>query len=604
MKKNSTQTTHHMKNTWFLLHIYFKKTPLYAYWYLGDKIRNEVGIFLEHTLAVFMILTAVEIGRPFGEVAMWLIALFVFEIFHMGLDSYRTYKLGPRAIPVLEQYLKTKLFARAKVLDLESYDNPSFYNDYIMAINESDTQLHRAMEVLIRLVSAITRIVLTGGFILFIDPVAFGFVAMVFALGMATDIAINKLTFKAQLETVPLTRKAGYIGRVFYLPDYAKEMRLNAKAVPHFQQELDSVFTELGTVARKYAGKQVVLNWLKNYVFSDFILTTLFMVYLIYAAIVLNTLSIASIVVLFGSTWTLRWGLQNISSALTDVADISRYVDRIKLFLDKEPSIKSTADLPVDTTVPALIEFKDVSFRYSEQSPYVLEKINLRIEAGAKTAIVGYNGAGKSTLVKLIMRLYDPSEGEVLLNGVNIKAYAVDAYREAIGVIFQDFKIFAGSVAENVLLERAENADTVGVTRALAKAGFGERLAGYEQGLNQQLTTEFEETGVNLSGGEAQKIATARAFYKDAPLIILDEPSSALDPIAEYHFNETLTAAGRNKTMIFISHRLSTTRISDYIFMMEQGRVVEAGTHDELLTTGGKYADMWEAQTARYRALA
>jgi len=197
------------------------------------------------------------------------------------------------------------------------------------------------------------------------------------------------------------------------------------------------------------------------------------------------------------------------------------------------------------------------------------------------------------------MRLYDPTEGEILLNGTNIKDYDVEEYRRAIGVIFQDYKIFAATIEENILLDNTDKIHS-DVIPALEQAGFSGKLETLPLGIGQPLTTEFAENGINLSGGEAQKVAIARAFYKDSPLIILDEPSSALDPIAEYHFNHAVTTAGGEKTMVFISHRLSTTRIADTIFLMEKGMVAECGKHTDLLSQNGKYAEMWNAQTSRY----
>ena len=588
------------KNSWFLLSICFKAGPLFTTWYMIDKIRNEVAIFLEHTLAVFMVLNAVEFGRPFREVAFLLLALFVFEIIHLSVDAFRQYKLAPKAMPRIQQHLKVKLFAKASEIDLESYDNPEFYNDYIMAINESDKQIDRILMTMENFVSSITRILFTGGFFLVIDPLSSLFVIISFGLIFVMDITINKLTFKRQLEIVPITRKAEYIQRVFYMPDYAKELRLNPIAADRLQQDHDNVYDEIQRVEKKYASRLFILNWLKEYVFSEFILNALYMLYLVYSALVLGRISIGSVAVLFNSAWILRYTMNHISGTITDIVDISRYVDRIKVFLDKKATIVSCDNLLVDKNMPAQIELKNVSFRYSSEGPYALYRVNLKIVKGQKTAIVGYNGAGKSTLVKLIMRLYDPTEGEILFNGINIKNYDVNAYRQAVGVIFQDFKIFAATVMENVLLDLKENGDENRVSTSLEKAGFTKRLARLTLGLNQPLTAEFEEDGVNLSGGEAQKVAIARAFYKDSPLIILDEPSSALDPIAEYHFNKTVTLAGREKTMVFISHRLSTTRISDTIFLMEEGRVAEHGTHESLLLSEGRYAKMWEAQTSRY----
>lgn len=218
----------------------------------------------------------------------------------------------------------------------------------------------------------------------------------------------------------------------------------------------------------------------------------------------------------------------------------------------------------------------------------------------SKIAIVGYNGAGKTTLIKLIMRLYDPNEGEILLNGVNIKEYDVEEYRRKIGTVFQDFKIFAATVKENVLLDFADTGSDEAVISSLEKSGFSDRLSTLSDSLSTDLTTEFEEKGVNLSGGEAQKLAVARVFYKNANLIILDEPSSALDPLAEYHLNRSMLHAAEHKSVVLISHRLSTTRLADRIYMLEQGRIIEEGTHAQLLAQGGKYAQMWRVQAGQY----
>ena len=588
------------KNAWFLLRICFKTAPLYTFWYMCDKIRNEIGIFVEHALAVYIVLSAVEFGRPFRGVAIFLLALFAFEILHMGLDAFRSFKLQPKAMPRIQQALKMKLFEKAREIDLESYDNPSFYNDYIMAINESDNQLDKILQTMENFVSSVTRILLYGGFFIAMDPISFIFVAVSFVLVVVVHNLIKKLNFKRDLEVVPIVRKAEYVQRVFYLPDYAKEIRLNPQIAEHFQQDHQKIYEEIIKTEKKYVKKFFILHWLKDYMFNVFVMNILYMSYLIYSALVLGRISIASVAVFYGAAWTFKNGVERISRTLVDIVDISRYVERIHVFLNKKPTIVSTENRSISHSQPAEIIFKNVSFRYSENAPYALYNINMTIKAGQKTAIVGYNGAGKSTLVKLIMRLYDPTEGEILFNGINIKEYNVDEYRRAIGVIFQDYKLFAASITENVLLDIEENGEINRGSTSLKKAGFAERLTEFEQGLNQQLTSEFVDDGVNLSGGEAQKVAIARAFYKDAPLIILDEPSSALDPIAEYHFNQTVIEAESDKTMVFISHRLSTTRISDAIIMMENGQIEEQGTHDSLLSSKGKYAQMWAAQTSRY----
>ena len=217
------------------------------------------------------------------------------------------------------------------------------------------------------------------------------------------------------------------------------------------------------------------------------------------------------------------------------------------------------------------------------------------------SALGWYNGAGKTTLVKLLMRLYDPTEGEILYNGVNIKEYDLDAYRACIGAVFQDYKIFASTIAENVLADVDDGTARDTVMAALKKSAFDEKLGTLEKGIDTELTREFYKDGTNLSGGEEQKIAIARVFAKPCELLIMDEPSSALDPISEYKLNHSISESAADKTVIFISHRLSTTRHADRIYMFESGKIVESGTHDELVAnTGGKYYGIWHAQAQYY----
>ena len=224
---------------------------------------------------------------------------------------------------------------------------------------------------------------------------------------------------------------------------------------------------------------------------------------------------------------------------------------------------------------------------------------------GEKLAIVGYNGAGKTTLIKLVMRLYDPTSGRILYNGQDIREFDLADYRAHIGAVFQDYCLFAATVAENVMGGRydASPESEAAVRKALDSASFTERLTTLEKGLDTPLTRELDENGVNLSGGEAQKIAIARVFVRPYELIIMDEPSSALDPVAEYELNHSiLNAADRqDRTVIFISHRLSTTRFADRILLFADGCLRESGNHDRLMELNGLYAEMFRMQAEKYR---
>lgn len=230
-----------------------------------------------------------------------------------------------------------------------------------------------------------------------------------------------------------------------------------------------------------------------------------------------------------------------------------------------------------------------------------MKNINFSIHPGEKIAIVGYNGAGKTTLTKLLMRLYDVTDGEILLDSINIKEYSIKDYRDYFGAVFQDYKLFAGTVSENVMMDIVKKSDVPIVLDSLNQSGFSEKLNSFPQKEETMLTREFDKKGTGLSGSEAQKVAIARVFAKNCKIVVLDEPSSALDPISEYNLYHSMLNAAKEKSVVFVSQRLSTTRIADKIYMFEKGEIIERGSHDELMELNGKYAQMFNLQAEKYR---
>jgi len=245
------------------------------------------------------------------------------------------------------------------------------------------------------------------------------------------------------------------------------------------------------------------------------------------------------------------------------------------------------------------IEFKNVSFKYPGTEIYALKNLNLKFNIGQRMAVVGMNGSGKTTMIKLLCRLYDPTEGIITLNGVDIKKYNYDEYMAIFSVVFQDFKLFSFTLGQNVA--STVNYDAEKVVQSLNMAGFGGRLSDMPKGLETPLYKDFEEDGVEISGGEAQKIAIARALYKDAPFIVLDEPTAALDPIAEFEVYSKFNEIVGNKTAIYISHRLSSCRFCDDIAVFHEGELIQRGSHDTLIADeNGKYYELWNAQAQYY----
>lgn len=244
------------------------------------------------------------------------------------------------------------------------------------------------------------------------------------------------------------------------------------------------------------------------------------------------------------------------------------------------------------------IEFKDVSFRYPNTETWALRHVNMKFRVGSRLAVVGENGSGKTTFIKLLCRLYDPTEGQILLNGIDIRKYSYQEYIALFSVVFQDFQLLAFPLGQNVAA--AVQYDSPRAASCLEMAGFGHRLSTLPQGLETSLYKEFDEKGVQVSGGEAQKIALARALYKDAPLVVLDEPTAALDPVAEMEVYQNFDTIVGDKTAVYISHRLSSCRFCDDIVVFDHGSIVQQGQHDALLQQDGKYRELWEAQAQYY----
>lgn len=245
------------------------------------------------------------------------------------------------------------------------------------------------------------------------------------------------------------------------------------------------------------------------------------------------------------------------------------------------------------------VEFRNVSFKYPNTEAYALKNVNLKFKIGEKLAIVGMNGSGKTTFIKLLCRLYDPTEGEILLNGVNIQKYDYDEYISVFSVVFQDFSLFSFKLGEVVASSKTFNENKV--HECLQKVNFGERLHEMPEGVHTYLYKGYDQSGIEISGGEAQKIALARALYKDSPFILLDEPTAALDPISEYEVYSNFNAISGDKTTVYISHRLASCRFCDKIAVFDNGEIVQRGSHDELVADeSGKYYELWHAQAQYY----
>ncbi len=585
----------------------WKMSPLYFFMIILEGIIGGIESSVGTVLAYKMFNALDRPDVTFGEIVGYLVLMFcvsfVIQSFHAWYGQYYWVVADKK----LQFTMHKELFDHALAMDLACYDDPKFYNDYVWAMDESKGRAQQVMKdtanVIRYLISLSTLVTL----MMQVDITVGLFLLAGCILTAVTWFCMDKIQFKKQEKIKPYQRQHSYINRVYHLADYAKELRISRAG-----DNLQTSYSESVT----FIEKEDIAAGKKSYVFN--VLNDLLYGAVRFVPILIllgklydGTAELGGFVASLTIIWELNWQMYDLAQQFVRMPDNARYVEKYLKFLDYQPTIVSgevTAE-PLET-----VELRNVTFTYqpilkeetkegeeTKEPVKSLDGVNLTIRRGEKIAIVGYNGAGKTTLTKLLMRLYDPTEGEVLYNGRSLRDYDIPSLRRRIGTVFQDYKIFAATVGENVLSDTVTDADRDTVTDALTKATFREKLDSMEKGIDTELTKEFSDEGVNLSGGEAQKVAIARIFAKPYELIIMDEPSSALDPAAEYELNHTILEYAEDKTVVFISHRLSTTRMADRILMFANGRLCEEGSHEELMAMDGKYAEMFRLQAEKYR---
>lgn len=586
-----------IKNLWYMMKYTFKYTPTYIIVTLceafGRGAWHIIGVLFTKYL-----FDSIEAGIEFRTVLFWILLVAAYNAAFEFFNKWRLEVYVPKVKLSLHEGIQNELYRKAKELDQSCYDDPEFYNDFIWAIRESDARTAQIMENLSIFINRVVSSAVILGVLASMDWIVAAVLLLSASLGFIIKNKLNRIRYDRSIDMNPIDRKLSYIGRVFYLQDYAKELRHGGIA-EHLRDEYNKTTDEKIACIKKFMGRIFGFSLLST-MLTDVLPSAGVTGYLIVRYIVDPTLSLGSFSASINACFKLYWTIDDIGNYLNYFNEHSLYIEKVKRFIEYEPKIKGD-----ETDVPAFesLTVKDLDFTYpfTKSGEKILDNINFEIKKGEKIAFVGYNGAGKTTLIKLLMRLYDTTSGEILYNGRSIKEYAPDKYREHIGAVFQDYKVFAATVAENVFGGEYTDDEEDTVMSALRAASFDEKLGKLPNGIHAQLTTEFFKEGVGLSGGESQKIAIARVFAKPFEIMIMDEPSSALDPITEYHLNQSILKNAENRTVIFISHRLSTTRMADRIYMFAQGRIIESGSHSELLEQNGKYAEMYRVQAKKYK---
>ena len=495
------------------------------------------------------------------------------------------------------RHVSIQVMKHAAELDLIAYEDPVFYDRLERARVQATDRLGMIQQIgrLIQLV--VTTITLSVTIIVYSPWLMLLLVAGVLPAFLG-ESHFAFLGYAKNFRQTPVRRQLDYLRLVGGSKEAAKELKLFGLSkflTQRFTQLSDGIYEENIALSRR---KLIAGGFLSVVAYMGY--------YSAYVFVIWKTLtgaySIGVWYLLSGAILQASNNLQQIFSTLSGIADQALFLTDLLAFFDMQPTIRSKPDaLSAPRPIVRGFEFRNVSFRYPGSSRLVLNKLNFHLHPGERVALIGENGEGKTTIVKLLTRLYDPAEGRVLLDGVDLREYSLeDLYRE-IGVIFQDFMRYEMTARENIAVGRIEQIDNVQLLEQSAQKSLADGVvrklpSGYEQMLGRRF-----DGGVDLSGGEWQKVALARAYLRDSQVLILDEPTSALDARSEYEVFQRFAELTAGKMALLISHRFSTVRMADRILVLENGRIAEQGKHDQLVRRSGRYAEMFEMQAANYR---
>jgi ATP-binding cassette subfamily B protein len=535
--------------------------------------------------------------QPVPSSLWWLVAAeFGIAIFGSAINRVIDF-LDALLADKYTRYVSIEVMQHAAGLDLIAYEDPVFYDRLDRARVQATDRLGMIQSIGRLVQQMITAASLSVAILLFSPWLLLLLIAGIIPAFLG-ESHFAFLGYARNFRQTPIRRELDYLRILGGSREAAKELKLFGLKdflIERFTRLSDLIYRENVDLARRrlVAGSFLSMIGTAGY-YSAY-------VYVIWRT-VSGPLSIGTLTFLTGAIVQASANIQQIFSTLSSIADQALFLTDLLAFFEMRPTISSKPNaLPAPRPIERGFEFRNVSFRYPGASRLVLSGLNVTLRAGERVALVGENGEGKTTLVKLMTRLYDPVEGQVLLDGVDLREYSLeDLYRE-IGVIFQDFMRYEMTARENIAVGRIHEIDNLPLLQVAADKSMADEVIGrlpreYEQMLGRRF-----ENGVDLSGGEWQKVALARAYLRDAQVLILDEPTAALDARSEFEVFQRFAELTAGKTALFISHRFSTVRMAQRILVLEKGRIAEDGSHEQLFRLGGRYAEMFEMQAASYR---
>lgn len=599
-----------IQNNLYMLKIFFRAVPLYSMGFAFLTVArsilfNTVG----NVLFIQYIVKTVEsaVAHP-GDMQKTLTRLIAVTCVYYGLVLlFNTVMEGifhngaaKNAEIKVHRVFAKMVFEKSVSIDLGCYDDQKYYNDLVAANNESNNRAWSTYRNFVNLIENLTVLLSLFYIISSLDFVVFVLAVVINVLSFWYQIRLNKINGEIYNKTMPLLKEIGYVNRMFFLKQNAKDIKMtNIGEV--LLDKMTSSSKKLSEIHALYGAQKTFVctgDHLMKKILGDF--AALF--YLAYMVLVKCAYTFDVMTALWNAYGTIKGNMNNFVNSIKELHNNSIYIEKFIHFMERENGIVSDKGLKINADTPITVEFADVSFSYDGEHK-ILDGLNLKIRANEKVAIVGSNGAGKSTLVKLLLRLYDPDRGRILVNGTDIRDYDAEFYRKNLcSILVQNYQMFAATLYENVKMDRVDKkAEGAGLDQALGMVGLRHVVERLPAQGDSEYSREFNGDGVVFSGGQKQKLALARVLFSDKRMAILDEPSSALDPKAESAFNELEFHMLPERTIVIISHRLSTTRMADRIILIQNGKVAEDGSHKELMKNNGIYAKMFEMQSGRYK---
>ena len=589
---------HVYKNIAFVLAESFRLSPSKVILGFVNQAVSQLKGYILTVLLIGLIVDAIEAGNGISRAIFWLSMCMALVVVGQIFEIWYTRCFSPVSDEKFQCRLNELLDRKAAQIGAEAYEDSHFFDIMDLSLTQALSRIESVLQNIYTLAGRLLAGAAIGATIAVLDPVCLLFVGITVSLYFTVKNCSNKLRYQLSKDNVKENRVKSYVNQAFMDRRTALEIRMTGIAQvlkDLYQRSVGSSIRNLYKYCRKITALRTIQNGSVTF-FSFF--TSIF--YLSVKA-VFYQFPISNFVVLINANVQMSYKLMDIFLNLSGFADDSLYIENLIDFLHYETGVNEDCQGVPPASFSSDIRFCDVSYRYPNGGNMVLRNINFTISKGEKVALVGRNGSGKSTLLYLLMRLYDPAAGAIYMDGMDIRKYTLKDYRNMFVVLFQDFKLYAFSIRDNMQMVNADPLRESEVSEVLSLSGLHEKISDLPLGLDTQLTKEFDEDGVIFSGGEMQKFGIARAALKKGGIIVLDEPTSALDPVAKKYFFDTVLNQWKGKTMIYISHSMAASLYADRIIFLEGGTVAASGTHQELMETCPHYADMYQKQESCYK---